>query len=184
VIPFYDEFAGSLGDSLKKLTAGASVKTMGLAGLQGVSSAASIMASMGAMKREGQEAKRSAYLAAQDELMNATQAFVSGEGEKTGLRSKLADALGQRLAASGGSGIDGGQGVIQDNATAISERARRAEVVTRSNADILAARHRMNAIAAKMKGDAAEREANAGARAQLGSGILSGLMSIGKLFLL
>jgi hypothetical protein len=170
-----------LGDALQKFMSGASISRYGLAGLQGLTTAAGLMSQMAATRAEGQAAKRSAYMTAQDELLNSTQAYVSAQGEVTGLRRNLADVLGSRAVAA--RGVDGGQGVVQDNARDIYGRGLASEGIIRANAEIVAGRHRLNALNAYMKGDAAEREANSLARAQLGSGLLSGLVSIGKMFL-
>lgn len=182
---FFDPPGASLISELEKFRAGASVKTLGLAGLQGATTYAGVLAGMRASRAQGQEARRSAYLTAQDEQLNARQAQVSAEVEAGGLRQKLADALGQRAAAAGGSGVAGGVagGVLDQNADNIVSRAMATERISRSNADIAASRHRINALSAIMKGDAAAREGEDAARAQLGSGLLSGLLSIGRLFL-
>lgn len=173
----------SLGDDLRGLLDGASVKTYGLAGLQGLTSAAGLMSQMAATRRQGQQSKTDAYLSAQDELLNATQAYVSAQGQISGLKTQLSDTIGARLANAGGSGIDGGQGVIQDNAAQITGREMAAEKIIRGNADIAAGRARINAWTDIMRGEQADANARAQARAQLGGGILSGLLTAGKLAL-
>jgi hypothetical protein len=154
-------------------------KNMGLAGLSAASSFAGILSQMGATRAAGRAAKQSAYMAAQDEALNRNQAYVAGVGQVAGLRKQLAGVVGSRLAAAGGSGVDVGQGMVQDNAKAIVADNDTAAGIYRTNAEILARRHQINALALELRGNQAEDDANSAARAQMGSGILSAILSLG-----
>lgn len=157
--------------------AGPSPKSWTLAGLQGASSTAGMLAQIGATRAAGASAQQSAYMAARDEFMNADQAIVSGVGQVAGLRGQLSQALGARAAAAGASGVDGGQGIVQDNAAAITRSNDVGAGVARSNAEIMARRHRINGLADTIKGNEAGAEASRAARAQLVSGIFGALTS-------
>ncbi len=161
------------------LAGGPSAKSWTLAGLQGLSSYAGTLAQIGATKANGQSSKLSAYMAAQDESLNASQEYVSGVGQVTGLRQSLAQAIGSRAALAGAAGVDAGQGMVADNARALTANNDTAAGVTRLNADILARRHQINALADRLRGNQAEDQANQAASAQRGAGILSALASIG-----
>ncbi len=157
--------------------------TMGLAGLQGLSSVAGIMSQMNQTRAAGQQTQASDYLKAATDELNANQSYVAGVGQVTGLRQQLMNSLGSRAAAAGGSGIDGGQGVVQDNARAISQNNLEATGTATNNAAIASTRQRIDALTSMFQGNQAEMNAQGMAKAQLGTGILGGLLSIGKLFL-
>lgn len=176
---------------------GMTVRTMTLAGLQGISSAAGLLSQIGATKAAGRsermraDMEAAAYdMQAQDEMLNSAQSFVAGEGEVGGLRQQLAQTLGARQALAGASGVDVGSGVVADTRRALADRANTSETVTRANAEIVSRRHQINALAAQMRasqsrmaGANAENQANEQASAQRTTGILSGLLSVGKLLM-
>jgi hypothetical protein len=180
---FQDADGFSLGDTMRGFMKGASVKTYGLAGLQGLTSVAGLMSRMAESRRSGQSALDNARAVANDEMLNATQAYVSGVGQSAGLKQKLADTLGARFAGASGSGVDAGSGVVQANARDITGRVMSADKITRGNAEIASRRHQMNAIQALFKGAAANEEEAASRRNMLRGGILQGLLSAGRLFL-
>lgn len=165
------------------LTGGPSARSWTLAGLQGASSAAGILAQIGSTRAAGRSASQSAYMQAGDEFLNAQQAEVSGYGQVAGLRQQLMQTLGSRQAAAGAAGVDVGAGLVRDNAGAITTSNDTAAGVARSNAEIVSRRHRLNALASVLRGNQAGEEASRQASAQLGTGILNGLMSIGSMLL-
>lgn len=179
---FHDPQGFSLASSMRDAIGKPSVRTYGLAGLQGLSSVAGVMAQMSESRRAGRNALENAFMTANDEMLNASQAYVSAAGETAGLKRKLADALGARFAAAGGSGVDAGAGVAQANARDMTGRAMASEKITRSNAEIAARRHQINAIQALLKGSNIDASEAASRRNMLRGGILSGLMSIGRMF--
>jgi hypothetical protein len=156
--------------------AGPSASSWTLAGLQGASTFAGTLAQIGAIKANGQNAQQAAYMTARDEQLNASQAFVDGSGQVAGLRTALTQALGSRAAIAGASGVDGGQGLVADNARAITANNDTAAGVARANADIIARRHQINSLAAMLQGNQAAQQANDQAAAMRSSGILQAIL--------
>lgn len=155
---------------------GPSAQSWTLAGLSGASSFAGTLAQIGSIKASGRNARQSAYMSAQDELMNVTQANVAGAGQVAGLRKSLTNTLGSRMAIAGASGVDVGQGMVQDNASAITADNDVAAGVARRNAEIAARRHQVNALAQMLAGKQAEDQANSQAKATREAGILSAVL--------
>ncbi len=155
----------------------------GLAGLSGLSSAASTLASIGQIRRNGANQQTSYYQQAMDEYLNSNQSYVSGVGQVAGLRQKLSTAIGQRAAVAGASGVDGGQGIVQDNAAKMENAAVDAGQVDTLNADIESRRHIINALAAIRAGNQAGQNASDAASASALSGGIGGALSIAKLLL-
>lgn len=160
------------------LTGGPSGTSWTLAGLQGASTFAGTLAQIGALKSGARRTAQQTELQMRDEAINATQAQVSGYGQVAGLRQSLTQTLGQRAALAGASGVDGGQGMVADNAKAITSDNDVAAGVASRNADIMSRRHQINQLAMALGNlqtqDATNREVAATRQAGLISAILSG----------
>lgn len=158
--------------------------SLALGGLSGLSSAASTLASIGQIKRNGENQQRSYYQTASDEYLNASQAQVAGFTQVAGLRQQLSGMIGQRMAAAGASGVDaGGQGVVQDNAGKIEDRAIDAGQMDLLNADISYRRHIINALSAVRSGNTAGENASDAASAAAVSGGIGAALNIAKFLL-
>lgn len=154
-----------------------------LAGLQAASTYAGTLAQIGAIKANAQRTAQQTELQMRDEALNATQAEVSGFGQVAGLRKSLSQILGQRAALAGASGVDVGQGMVADNARAITADNDTAAGVFRSNAEIMSRRHQINQLALALGNlqtqDAASREV----QATRDTGLLSALLGVGSTLL-
>jgi hypothetical protein len=163
---------------------GVSPKTLTLAGLQGLTSAGSVMAQMGQTRRAGYQQSWSDMLSAQNDLANAQAAEVAGKGEVAGLRIQLANSISARDAAAAASGVDaGGQGTASWQRQQMTQGNDVATQVASLNADIASRRYQANAINDAVRAQLDKSNADATASAQGGAGLLSALMSAGKLLL-
>jgi hypothetical protein len=170
------------GDGLLKSV---SPKALGLAGLQGLSSAGSIMAQMGQTERNGERTAFSDTLQASNDFANANMAHYAGYGQVAGLRQQLNQQLQARTALAAASGVDaGGQGVTQTANAQITQSNDAAAQSALLSADMQSKRYQMNAVADLVRGQLAKQDADRAASAQEGTGILSTMMNVGKLLLM
>ena len=158
-------------------------KSATLAGLQGATSYASALASIGQMKRNATQTELADQLDAGEAGVNASAAEVQGFGQVAGLRDRLAQTLSQRAALASASGVDAGQGVVADQRRAITDEADTAATVARNNAEQLAMRYRMQQSQDVWRAMQTQQNTSQDVSATRTANWMQALMSAGKLLM-
>lgn len=131
----------------------------GLAGLQAAATGASMLSSIAA----GNSQAAGLRLSASEDMVNAAGATAGGYAKSAGLRAQFLDTIGQRAAIAGASGVDGGQGIVNDTRVALTSRADTASQNILTSADMQNRANQISSLTKQLQANQAEEQGVMGA---------------------